>query len=69
MLGALWNRLVGRRNEDAVRRDTEIEHMSPAERRFVEESAEDRQADLAVDERLGGIDPARLLDDGAPPRD
>ena len=43
--------------------------MSPAERRFVEESVDDRQADEFVGEHLGGVDPNRLLDDDAPPRE
>ena len=37
--------------------------MSPAERRFVEESVEGRQADEFVEEHFGGVDPSRLLDD------
>jgi hypothetical protein len=69
VLGALWNRLTGRRNADATERKLEPQQMSPAERRFVEESFEDRQTDSAIEERLGGIDPARLLDDEEPPRD
>ena len=43
--------------------------MSPAERRFVEESVEDRQADDFVAEHLGGIDPGRLVEEGEPPRE
>jgi hypothetical protein len=34
----------------------------------MDESMEDRQADGAAGEWLGGIDPARLLDDGESPR-
>jgi hypothetical protein len=36
--------------------------MSPAERAFVEESAEDRDADQIVRAQLGGFDPNALLD-------
>ena len=42
--------------------------MSPAERDFVEESVDDRKADAAAEEHLGGGDPARLIDDDAPPK-
>jgi len=64
-----WDRLFGRRRDAAVRREAEEEQMSPAERRFVEESVDDRQADEFVGEHLGGVDPNRLLDDDAPPRE
>jgi len=43
--------------------------MSPAERRFVEESVEDHQADAFIEEHLGGVDPNRLVEDDRPPRD
>ena len=52
----------------AVERKTELDRMSPAERRFEEESVEDHQADSFVAEHLGGINPERLLDDDEPPR-
>jgi hypothetical protein len=59
---------VGHRSADAVERQVEIQQGSLAERHFVEESVEDRQADAAVKERLGGVDPERFLDDDEPPR-
>jgi hypothetical protein len=43
--------------------------MSRAERRFVDESVEDRQAEGFVEEHLGGIDPKRLQAEGEAPRD
>lgn len=52
----------------AVEHEVELEHMSPAERRFEEESVEDHQADSFVGEHFGGINPERLLDDDEPPR-
>jgi hypothetical protein len=64
-----WDRLLGRRREAAVRREAEEEQMSPAERRFVEESVEDHQADAFIEEHLGGVDPNRLVEDDRPPRD
>lgn len=39
--------------------------MSSEERRFSEESFEDMQADAFATEHLGGVDPDRLLGDGA----
>ena len=53
MLRDLWYRMVGRRDK----RDQEEAGMSPSERRFVDESQEDRQADLAAREHLLGGDP------------
>jgi len=45
--------------------EVERERMTAPERRSDSESFEDRQADLAIEARLGGIDPDRLLpDDG-----
>ena len=68
MLGALWNRLVGRRNADAVEREVEMQRLSPAERRFAEENVENRRSDSTAEEHLGGIDPERLLGGSSPPR-
>jgi hypothetical protein len=44
-------------------REVEESQMSPSERRFVDESVEDHQADEGAAEHLGGIDPNRLLDE------
>jgi hypothetical protein len=52
----------------AVDREVEREHMSPAERRFEEESVDDIQAEAFVSEHLGGINPERLIEDDEPPR-
>jgi hypothetical protein len=60
---------MGRGNADAVERMVEKQQMTPAERSVAEESVEDRQADSAVAERLGGIDPERLIEEEQPPRD
>jgi hypothetical protein len=68
MLRGLWSRLMGRSRDAAVAREAEEEHMSRAERRFVDESVEDHQADEFVGEHLGGIRPERLLDEDEPPR-
>jgi hypothetical protein len=68
VLRDLWNRLMGRERDAAIKRETEREQMSPDERRFEEESVDDIQADAFVGEHLGGIDPDRLLDDDEPPR-
>ncbi len=60
---------MGHRDAEAVERTVELQHGSPTDRRFAEKSVEDRQADLAVEERLGGKDPGRLLEDDEPPQD
>jgi predicted RNA-binding protein Jag len=69
VLRDLWNRLMRRESAAAVKRETEREQMSPAERRIVGESVEDIQADTFVGEHLGGVDPERLIEDDEPPRD
>jgi hypothetical protein len=68
VLSVLWNRFLARRHTHAVERRAETGRRSPAERRYIDESMEDRQADGVAGEWLGGIDPARLLDDGERPR-
>jgi len=68
MLRAFWNRLVGQAPADTVERETERENMSPAEREFTGESVDDIAADASSAERLGGFDPARLVEDDEPPR-
>jgi hypothetical protein len=55
-----------RETDAAVERETEREKMSPAERRFEEESVDDIQADAFVSEHLGGINPERLIEDDEP---
>ena len=64
-----WDRLMGRRRDAANRREAEEEQMSKAERRAVEQSVDDFQADQFVDEHLGGINPNRLLGGDEPRRD
>ncbi len=66
MLRGLWNRFVGRREEDAREHEVERERMTDAERRSDDENLEDRQADLATRARFGGGDPDRLLPDDNP---
>jgi hypothetical protein len=68
-LQALWRRLLARRSATARERDAELQRRSPAERRLVEESVEDRQSDAAAEEWLGGVDSYRYRDDDEPPRD
>ena len=68
MLRALWNRLAPRHDAGAVEHSIERQQMRPAGRLFVDESAEDRGADSAAAEWLGGIDPERLLGGEEPPR-
>ena len=63
----LWNRLTGNRSADAVEREVEREQMSSTERHTVGESVDDRKADVAAAEHLGGVSPERLLGEDAPP--
>jgi hypothetical protein len=63
VLQKLWDRLTRR----SIEREETRERMSPAERRFMDESAEDLQADGFVGTQLGG-DPTRLLDEEGPSR-
>jgi hypothetical protein len=62
MLRGWWARFTGRRNEAAAKRADEVEHMSPAERRFVEEGEEDRRDDADAEAYLGQSDPRELLE-------
>jgi len=50
----LWDRITRRRRDDAVKREAELEQMSPAERRYAEEGIENIAADEFVGEQLGG---------------
>lgn len=68
VLRALWSQLARHRKAVAAARGAEMQRRTPAERRFVDERFEDRQADTAAEEQLGGIDPARLLDSEDSPR-
>lgn len=61
MLRSLWNKLVGHEERAAERRETELEQMSPAERRFSTESVDDIAADQVAGEHLGGVDSASGL--------
>ncbi len=63
------SRLLGRRKDAAAERAQEEAQMSPAERRFVQESIEGHQADEFVEEHFGGSDPSRLLDESDGPRE
>lgn len=61
MFRNLWNKLAGRETAAAEQRETELEQMSPAERRFATSSVDDIAADEVVGERLGGVDSESLL--------
>ena len=65
MLGDLWNRLARGRRGGAVR-EAEEQQMSRSERRFVDESLEDRQADLSAEAHLGGVSQDHLLEGDEP---
>lgn len=57
---------MGRLGAGAARRSVEVQQMSPAERRFVGQSAEERQADAHAEEWLGGIHPEGRREDEEP---
>jgi hypothetical protein len=59
-----WNKITGHDKYEA-----ELETMTPAERAYVEETPEDRAADYATREHLGGGDPelrSEIEDEGRP---
>lgn len=68
-LHVFWRRLLARRAAAAGKRDAELRRRTPAERRFVEESIEERQLDTAAEEWLGGDGSHRRDEDDGPGRD
>jgi hypothetical protein len=52
-----WNRLIGNHKAETIEHEVEKEQMSPTERNVVEESIDDKKADLAAEEHLGGGGP------------
>jgi hypothetical protein len=60
---SFWKKLMGRRDEAAVRRAEDTQFETPAERREPAEGVEGLAADERVEESLGGVDPNRLVDD------
>jgi hypothetical protein len=67
MARGLWDRLMRRRQEDVIERETEREQGSAEERHLATESLEDFQADEFVSEHLGGVELDPLSED-EPPR-
>jgi hypothetical protein len=65
VLGNLWNKLFGGSRR---RRAADRETMTPAERRFADESIEEMSADELAGEYLGGIPPGHLIGEDGPPR-
>jgi hypothetical protein len=61
MLRNLWNKLVGRETAAAEKRETELEQMSPEERRFATEGVDGIAADELSDEVLGAPDSEPLF--------
>jgi hypothetical protein len=60
---SFWKKLVGRSKAQAEHRAEEAELETPAERRFAAEGVDGVAADEVVEERLGGVDPNRIVDD------
>jgi hypothetical protein len=65
-MASLWSRLTSWGRREAVEREEAEEQMSPAERRFENESLEGHAADLDIQERFGGMPPLDI--DDRPPR-
>ncbi len=63
MLRERWNRLMGGKSATAVEHEVEKEQMTAAERHEVEESIDDRKADVAATEHFGGV----VVEDESPP--
>jgi hypothetical protein len=66
VLKDLWMRVTGRHHEKEAERDQEYEHMSPEEKRFQNESVEDRAARIETDAHFGAFDAEDVGEDDAP---
>lgn len=60
---SFWKKLMGRSDARAEHRAEEAQLETPAERQFAAEGVDGVAADEVVEERLGGVDPNRLVDD------
>lgn len=60
---SFWKKLMGRRDAQALRRAEDAQVETSAERREAAEGVDGIAADEIVEERLGGVDPDRLVDD------
>jgi hypothetical protein len=60
---SFWKKLMGRSDAQAEHRAEEAQLETPAERQFAAEGVDGVAADEVVEERLGGVDPNRLVDD------
>jgi hypothetical protein len=60
---SLWKKLMGRRDAAAAHDAESAQFETQAERRETAEGVEGVAADEVVEERLGGVDPDRLVDD------
>jgi hypothetical protein len=66
MTPAFWKRWLQRREAEADEEESELEHMSPDERRVSGEAVEEYQADEFVQEHLGGFASGRPPGDDLP---
>ncbi len=60
---SFWKRLLGRPDDAAEKRAESEELESPAERRLSDDGVEGVAANELAEERLGGFNPASLVDD------
>lgn len=58
-----WSKLKRRHADSEGRRAEEEQQETAGERRLAAEGVEGLAADELVEERLGGVDPNRLVDD------
>lgn len=66
MARSFWDRLMRRRQEDVIERETEREQGSAQERHLATERFEGLQADEFVSEHLGGVELDQVRDDDPP---
>jgi hypothetical protein len=60
---SFWKKLMGRRDDAGAETADEAQSETPSERRTVAEGVDGIAANEVVQERLGGEDPNRLVDD------
>jgi hypothetical protein len=59
-------RITGRHREKEAERDQEYEHMSPQERKFQNESVDDRAARIETDAHFGAYEAEDVGEDHTP---
>jgi hypothetical protein len=60
---SFWKKLLGRRQEETTERAEADRVETPSERRITDEGVDGLKADQTSEERIGGVDVERLVDD------